>query len=246
MRQKHGAKEPNAKRLRILVYDQDEDYRKFVSETLKDHEVETVAPDSASITDKALSKYDLLILDPEHPSAQTLLQRVSTRYPVNRARLAAFILLFGFWIVMSGHFDLFHLSLGALCALIVAVFSHDLLFENITAPRRHVTTARFIAYLPWLFYQIILANLNVAYLVLSPKMAISPRITRFKAALKSDLSRVVLANSITLTPGTITMDIVDGEFLVHSLTKKMEDSLLTGEMENRVAYVFLEGEKSGK
>jgi len=164
----------------------------------------------------------------------------STRNPAILSRLAAFILLFAFWIIMSGHFDLFHLSLGALCALLVSLFSHDLLFENIAAQGRHVTIARFMLYLPWLIYQIVVANLYVAYLVLSPKMTIDPRITRFKTTLKSDLARVTLANSITLTPGTITMDIQDGQFFVHALTGKMEDSLLTGQMEERVAHVFLE------
>jgi len=138
------------------------------------------------------------------------------------------------------------LSLGAICSLLVSYFSHDLLFENIRAKGRPVSTVRFLVYLPWLSYQIILANFYVAFLVLSPKMAISPRITRFKTTLKSELSRVVLGNSITLTPGTITMDIADGEFYVHSLTKKVEDSLLSGEMEARVAHVFSEGEKRSK
>ena len=57
---------------------------------------------------------------------------------------------------------------------------------------------------------------------------------------------VTLANSITLTPGTITMDIIDEEFYVHALSKKVADDLLTGEMEARVAYIYLEGEKFKK
>ena len=246
MRHEKRTTEKKAEKLKILVYDQDQDSRVRASITLKDHEVESVHPDNAFPTHKYLSKYDLLILDPVHPAARRLLKRASIHYPDNLGRLAAFVILFGFWIVLSGHFDLFHLSLGALCSLLVSVFSHDLLFEDIRAKGRHISMVRFLAYLPWLSYQIILANLYVAYLVLSPKMAISPRITRFKTTLTNDLSRVVLGNSITLTPGTITMEIADGEFFVHSLTKKVEDSLLTGEMEARVAHVFLEGEKFRK
>ena len=98
---------------------------------------------------------------------------------------------------------------------------------------------RFLQYTPWLLYQIVLANLHVVYLVLFPSK-IRPQIVRFKTTLTSDLSKVSLGNSITLTPGTITMDIDDGEFYVHALSDKVARDLLTGEMERRVARVFLE------
>ena len=159
----------------------------------------------------------------------------------NLRRLAVFVILFGFWLLLSGHYDLFHLSLGLICSLLVAFVSYDLLIENINGHRRITKTRRFIFYVPWLIYQIVLANLHVAYLILSPR-AIDPRIVRFKTGLKSQLSMVTLGNSITLTPGTITMDIIDGEFYVHALSKKVADDLLGGEMERRVAHVFLEDE----
>jgi len=159
----------------------------------------------------------------------------------NLRRLAVFVILFVFWLFLSGHYDLFHLSLGLICSLLVAFVSHDLLIENIRGPKRVRKTRRFISYVPWLIYQIVLANLHVAYLILSPK-AIDPRIVRFKTRLKSEFSMVTLGNSITLTPGTITMDIVNGEFYVHALSKKVADDLLGGEMERRVAHVFLEDE----
>jgi multicomponent Na+:H+ antiporter subunit E len=159
----------------------------------------------------------------------------------NLRRLAVFVILFAFWLLLSGHYDLFHLSLGLICSLLVAFLSHDLLIENISGPKRIRKTRRFISYVLWLIYQIVLANLHVAYLILNPK-AIDPRIVRFKTRLKSQFSMVTLGNSITLTPGTITMDIIDGEFHVHALSKKVADDLLSGEMERRVAHVFLEDE----
>jgi multicomponent Na+:H+ antiporter subunit E len=159
----------------------------------------------------------------------------------NLRRLAVFVILYAFWLLLSGHYDLFHLSLGLICSLLVAFISHDLLIENISAPKRIRKARRFISYVPWLIYQIVLANLHVAYLVLNPK-AIDPRIVRFKTRLKSQFSMVTLGNSITLTPGTITMDIIDGEFYVHALSKKVADDLLSGEMERRVAHVYLEDE----
>ncbi len=156
-------------------------------------------------------------------------------------RLAVFAILFAFWLLLSGHYDLFHLSLGLICSLLVAFVSADLLIENIGGSHRIKKTRRFIFYVPWLIYQIVLANFHVAYLILKPS-AIDPRIIRFKTKLKTEFSMVTLGNSITLTPGTITMDIVDGEFYVHALSKKVADDLLGGEMERRVAHVFLEDE----
>lgn len=165
----------------------------------------------------------------------------SQRPSNNLRRLAVFVILFGFWLLLSGHYDLFHLSLGVICSLLVAFVSHDLLIENISGSRRFKKTRRFVSYVPWLIYQIVIANLHVAYLILKPS-AIDPRIVRFKTKLKSEFAMVTLGNSITLTPGTITMDIIDGEFYVHALSKKVADDLLSGEMERRVAHVFLEDE----
>jgi multicomponent Na+:H+ antiporter subunit E len=159
----------------------------------------------------------------------------------NLRRLAVFAILFAFWLLLSGHYDLFHLSLGLICSLLVAFVSHDLLIENISGSNRIRKTRRFISYVPWLIYQIVLANLHVAFLILKPK-TIDPRIVRFKTRLKSEFSMVTLGNSITLTPGTITMDIIDGEFVVHALSKKVADDLLSGEMERRIAHVFFEDE----
>jgi multicomponent Na+:H+ antiporter subunit E len=99
---------------------------------------------------------------------------------------------------------------------------------------------RFIMYIPWLMYQIILSNIHVAKIVLNPAMPIDPEVVSYKHNLKKDVSIVTFANSITLTPGTITAEIVDGEFLVHCLDKKVTDDLNTGEMEDRIARVFME------
>jgi multicomponent Na+:H+ antiporter subunit E len=165
----------------------------------------------------------------------------SQRRSNNLRRLAVLLILFAFWLLLSSHYDLFHLSLGLICCLLVAAASHDLLIENISGSKRIKKTRRFLFYVPWLIYQVVLANLHVAYLVVNPR-AIDPRIVRFKTRLKSEFAMVTLGNSITLTPGTITMDIIDGEFYVHALSKKVADDLLSGEMERRVAHVYLEDE----
>jgi len=152
------------------------------------------------------------------------------------------LILFAFWMLLSGLFDSFHLTLGAICSIIVAYLYHDLLFANVRAGELRVVAWRFISYIPWLLYQIFMSNIHVASLVLRPKMPIDPQVLTFKTKLETDISCVTLANSITLTPGTITMDIRDGVYYVHALSKKVADDLKAGEMEDRVAHIFMEAD----
>jgi len=153
-----------------------------------------------------------------------------------------FLILFGFWILLSARFDYFHLTLGIICSILVAYLSHDLLFFNVRLGDFRIRARRFLQSAPWFLGQIFSANLHVAYLSLSPKMPIDPQIIRFKTKLESDISWVALANSITLTPGTITVDIREGEFFVHALDKKVAYDLSTGEMEDKIAHVLMEAD----
>ena len=156
--------------------------------------------------------------------------------------IATAIILYVVWLLLSGLFDAFHLTVGAICSLIVASLTHGLLFANTRAGDMRVVSWRFLKYIPWLLYQIFLSNIHVASVVLSRKMPIKPQVMTFKTKLETDISSVTLANSITLTPGTITMDIRDGMFYVHALSKKVADDLETGEMEDRVAHIFMEAD----
>jgi multicomponent Na+:H+ antiporter subunit E len=153
-----------------------------------------------------------------------------------KAKLATFVAMFTFWVVLSGMFDAFHLTLGVISCLLVAQFSHDLLFYGDDDQSWVRGLWGFITYVPWLFYQIIIANLQVAYVVLHPRMfeLIDPHVIRFKTKLKRPISKVIFAQSITLTPGTITVSIHDDEFSVYALTRNASESL-PGEMETRVA-----------
>jgi len=101
---------------------------------------------------------------------------------------------------------------------------------------------RFIGYVPWLLYQIFLANLHVMYLVFHPRMMelIDPQIIEFDSKLTSDISRTTFANSITLTPGTITVHVTaGGKFSVHCIDTE-SGKPLPGEMEAKIAKVFAE------
>jgi len=148
--------------------------------------------------------------------------------------------MFCFWLLLSGYFDWFHLLMGALSSLLVSYLSHDLLMggmHSIVLPVRRLL--RFIAYLPWLFFQIIKANLDVAYITLHPRLPIDPCVVNFESKTKIDYGITTLANSITLTPGTVTIDAnSEGDFTVHAINREAAESVLSGEMTRRVKKIW--------
>ncbi len=153
-----------------------------------------------------------------------------------------FLLTFCFWVLFSGRFDVFHLSLGVISCLMVSTLTARLIFSGSSSRGLLSTTVRFLRYLPWLLYQILLANLHLLYLTFHPKMMdkINPKIIRFDTRLKSDLSRTTFANSITLTPGTITVYAgIMGGFAVHCIDDHSGREL-PGTMEKKISEVFHE------
>lgn len=154
-------------------------------------------------------------------------------------------MLFAFWLVFSGHFDAFHVSLGLICSATVATLSYDLVLSDTLSFRTAMITWRFVQYTPWLLYEVVVANFHVLALVLQPGR-IRPQVVRFKTTLKSDLAKVTLANSITLTPGTITMDVDGDEFYVHAVSDAAAQSVKFDDMERRVAHVFFEPRDAGR
>ncbi len=158
------------------------------------------------------------------------------------------MLLFAFWVVLSGKFDAFHLGIGAVSAVCIAYGTQHLLmrFPAIVSADRHPVTAiawgRLLLYAPWLAWQVALSGMQVAWLVLHPKMPISPRVVRFDAHLPHELARLTLANSITLTPGTVTLDVEGDTFVVHALTTGSAATLMPetgqGSMQRHVAALY--------
>jgi len=155
--------------------------------------------------------------------------------------LNTFLIMFAFWILLSGKFDLFHMTLGVISSILVAAFSGDLLFEEKNRRGRLAETWRFLCYIPWLLYEIVISTIHVTFLALHPRIrsVIDPTIVTFKTKLDKDISRVTLANSITLTPGTITVLMQGSEYCVHALSRKAAEGL-PGDMEDRVARIFKE------
>jgi len=154
-----------------------------------------------------------------------------------------FFIMLGVWAILSGKFDPFHLSLGVISCAIVSYLSADLLRPSVRGLL--ILLVRWVPYLLWLMKEIFKANLHVTYLVFHPRMMdlIDPKIVKFRSKLEGDLALVTFANSITLTPGTITVNVsLDGDFKVHAIDKASGEPL-PGEMEARVAKAF--GESDG-
>jgi multicomponent Na+:H+ antiporter subunit E len=150
-----------------------------------------------------------------------------------------FVVLFLLWVVFSGRFDALHLVLGLISCTIVTLFSGDLIPE-LQAQGLVRAWLRFACYVPWLLGQIMLANLRILRIVFHPRMLdlIDPHIVRFRTPLGSRLALVTFANSITLTPGTITVSVKrDGEFKVHAVDRVSGDAL-PGDMEARIKRAF--------
>jgi multicomponent Na+:H+ antiporter subunit E len=93
---------------------------------------------------------------------------------------------------------------------------------------------RHLPYVPWLLWEILKANVDVARIILHPKLPIRPHLFRVEASQRSEVGQVIYANSITLTPGTISLDVRDNGILVHALTDEAADELKKGEMDGRV------------
>jgi multicomponent Na+:H+ antiporter subunit E len=149
--------------------------------------------------------------------------------------------LWALWTILSGKLDFFHISIGLACSLGVALWTHELCYVDRDGARVHMVWlpwGRILAYTPWLLWQIVLSSVQVARVVLRPSLPIKPRLIRFRVDLPGEVAHLMLANSITLTPGTVTVDRDGSEYLIHALTDEATESLLAGEMQKKVAKVF--------
>jgi len=162
---------------------------------------------------------------------------------IRRAGFGQFLLLatvsFGFYLLVAGSVAVFDLVTGGLSAVIVAAVLWQV---SMTGPvelgqllRRSIRMGLFAPYLLW---EIAKANLHIAYVVLHPSLPIDPQIVEFDAAVWTELSVTTLANSITLTPGTLTVDVNREQFVVHALTGSSRSALLDGGLERAVRFVF--------
>jgi len=163
--------------------------------------------------------------------------------------ILTFCVMFAFWMLLSAWtvyllepYDLFRVSSrGILAALIVSFLTYEMF-----VPRRGekvlLKMQRFIPYIGWELWQIYLATIDVAKRVFGI-LPVDPRIIEFDTTLRSDFALVTFANSITLTPGTITIDVEPemGRYIVHAIAQEPADSLTVDQtMQKKVGHVFME------
>ncbi len=149
-------------------------------------------------------------------------------------KLALF--LFAIWLLLSGHYTPLLLVFGVLSSLLVVFLATraDLIDREIQPV---LIKPSVLFYWLWLAREIIKSNIDVTRRILSPRLPISPTVFTVRAGQKTDLGRVTYANSITLVPGTVTMDVDEDVFTVHALTREAREDLKCGEMDRRVCNV---------
>ena len=161
-----------------------------------------------------------------------------TRDELTRAA-AVFLAAFAFYVVLAGEGTPFAVGTGALTAVVAAAALRNVAFESTPVPGSSVAAAvRVLSFVPYLLWEIAKANAQFALVVLHPSLPVDPHLDRIDAAVDSGLSVTALANSLTLTPGTLTVDASGSHLLVHSLTAESREDLLDGGRERAVRSLF--------
>ena len=149
-----------------------------------------------------------------------------------------FYILFSLWLLMSGHYNVLIVSLGIIsCAFCVYVAKRGKLIDDEGLPIFFMP--RLLNYLIWLFKEILKSNLSTAKVIINGK--VEPETFTVKTSQVTDVAKVTYANSITLTPGTVTTKIQKGVFEVHALNSDFGNDVRTNEMDKKVTW--LEGKK---
>ncbi len=162
-------------------------------------------------------------------------------------KLGLFILLFAFWMILTGSLKTKFIIYGLITAAVTVWITYPLLLvPNKNGNKKYfvfsVSPFKFIGYCVWLLWQLILANIDVLKATTSADLDIDPKVVRFYFRADNPMAYVVLANSITLTPGTVTLNVDDdGLFEIHALTTGAAEGVLDGSFQKKAADLF--GEK---
>ncbi len=134
-----------------------------------------------------------------------------------------FVFLLLVWLALTSSFNLQKLTAGILISLILSSFLSKA-YAGLGLPQLSIKRIGFfLVYIFIVFWEIVKANLDVAYRIIHPRMPINPGIVVIKTNLKQDIAKLILANSITLTPGTFTLDILGDNLLIHWIDVKDEN-----------------------
>jgi len=223
------------------------DYAELLTGYAADHDLNRVIVDP----EYSLVGHTTLIQPLEFELQQTELsvEEAPVDRPTSRGRLVSrpnpprFLAIFGtsflFYQILGGFSGLFDLVTGLATAAVVAITLSSVSFYSdptlTDSPKR---VLRGIIYIPYLLYEIIVSNLIVARVILDPKLPIDPRLTKVRVFVGSGFPLTTLANSITLTPGTLTVTAENQELYVHSLLPFAREGLFDGSLERWVRFVF--------
>ena len=153
--------------------------------------------------------------------------------------VATFGATYAFYLLIAGSLSLFNLATGALTALLAAAGFASISFVASPSPRRTgLRVARMVLFIPYLIWEITKANITIAYIILHPSLPIDPEMRRFRVAVWGGIPVTTLGNSITLTPGTLTVDVGPDGLDIHTLTGSARDDLAAGGLERAVRFVF--------
>jgi multicomponent Na+:H+ antiporter subunit E len=150
-----------------------------------------------------------------------------------RRKVSSGAVLFGFWLTLSGYLEPFLISAGAASAAAVVWLGHRMALIDHEGHPMHFAR-RMLTYFPWLIAEIARSAWDVTKIVLNPRLPVAPELVRVTPTQRTTVGVVTYANSITLTPGTISVEVGPGEILVHALTRAGAASLLEGDMDRRV------------
>lgn len=154
----------------------------------------------------------------------------------------SFLSLLGFWLAMSGIFDFVHITMGVVTVVGVMMLNYQLkqhhFFEDDMDDLSELRFGRAVYYFFWMIYQIIVAGFHVLTVIIRPKMPIEPTLITFKVDLPSAHAKMILGNSITLTPGTLTIEIEDDTFTVHAIDSKSFAGIMDDSMPRQVLSLF--------
>ncbi len=151
-----------------------------------------------------------------------------------RHTISLSLALAAFWLLNSGHYTPLILSLAVISIAIVLYIAHRM--DVVDYESQPVgLTLKLPGYCMWLTKQVILANISVVKHIWLGNDTISPTVTIIKASQKTDIGIVIYANSITLTPGTVSVNLVGDQIMVHALLRENIEALQAGEMDRRVS-----------
>ena len=147
--------------------------------------------------------------------------------------VSLFVVLLVTWLLLSGMFDPLLISLGILSCAFAAYVAWQMDLADHEGHPIHLGWSA-ITYTPWLIWEIVKSNIDVARIIVDPRLPIDPKVFTVTTSQRNELGQVIYANSITLTPGTVSLRVYEDKIDVHALTAAAADGLATGDMDRRV------------